>query len=77
MTHGLESAFSFRTHLHKGDPLTARTVHYAPGRPASGQPPFTWLESALDALTMQGLGGLGDWSIGQALDGLERYNGLG
>lgn len=75
--HGLESAFSFDTHLHNGDPLTARTVRHPPGRPATGRPPFSWLESAVDALTMQGLAGLRGWTIGHTLDRLERYNGLG
>ena len=75
--HGLESSFDFGRHLHNGDPLTARTVHVPKDRPASGEPPFTWRESAVDALRLRRLDGLDDWSIGAALDRLERYNGLG
>ncbi len=77
LIHGLEASFSFETHLHNGDPLTARTFRHPPGRPATGSPPFTWLESAVDALTLERLDGLTDWSLGAALDRLERYNGLG
>ena len=77
VVHGLESGFDFRCHLHNGDPLTERTVRTPAGRPEAGEPPFTWHESALDALRSQGLDGLEDWSVGAALDRLERYNGLG
>lgn len=75
--HGLESGFSLSTHLHNGDPLTARTVHVPAHRPAFGTPPFTWLESAIDAMELKEFDGLADWWIGVTLDRLERYNGLG
>ena len=75
--HGLESSFNFETHLHNGDPLTARTVHVPAGHPRSGQPPFTWIDSAIDAMRLKDFDGLADWSIGTTLDRLERYNGLG
>src|SRR5262249_52736757 len=42
--HGVETGFDFRTHLHNGDPLTARTVHVPSGRPLEGNPPFSWEE---------------------------------
>ena len=77
IVHGLEASFDFDCHLHNGDPLTARTVRVPAGRPESGSPPFTWRESAVDALRLRRLGGLDDWSVGAALDRLERYNGLG
>ena len=48
--HCMETGLSFSKHLHNGDPLTARTVQVPPGRPKTGNPPFTWEESALDAL---------------------------
>lgn len=53
--HNLESSRSFLTHLHNGDPLTGRTFHRPPGRPASGNPPFTWEFSAADALRLKSL----------------------
>lgn len=75
--HGLECSFNFGKHLHNGDPLTARTVREPPGRPRDGAPPFTWLESAFDALRLKKFDGQADWSIGTVLDRFERYNGLG
>lgn len=79
--HMLEVSGRFTGHLHNGDPLTARTKNYPPGRPKSGQPPFTWEESAIDALTGEGLAGTGDkrltWNLSNILERMERYNGLG
>ena len=75
--HSLESTFSMSQHLHNGDPLTARTVNVPKGRPETGSPPFSWRDSALDALKYGKLDGHRDWSIGAALDRLEKYNGLG
>jgi len=75
--HYRESGNSFARHLHNGDPLTARTTHVPPGRPKKGNPPFSWEESAIDALTMQGLHKIVDWSIENTLVLLEKYNGLG
>ena len=53
--HSLEAEFNFNTHLHNGDPLSAQTVHVPRGRPPTGNPPFQWLDSAIDALTMHDL----------------------
>ena len=75
--HQLESSLSFSAHLHNGDPLTARTVHEPSGRPAEGEPPFTWEESASDAVRSQGLNRWDDWSIAGTLYQFERYNGWG
>ena len=75
--HHLESGGNFRSHLHNGDPLSARTKNVPAGRPASGQPPFTWSESAFDALTMKGLDKITSWPIERILYELERYNGFG
>lgn len=75
--HYRESSGSFTRHLHNGDPLTTRTTHVPAGRPKKGTPPFTWEESAIDALTMQGLHKVTDWSMGNTLVLLEKYNGLG
>lgn len=75
--HHMESSLSFLKHLHNGDPLTARTVHVPKGRPKKGAPPFTWEESAADALTLKRLSANTDWSLAGTLYQLERYNGWG
>jgi lysozyme family protein len=75
--HMLEASFNFNTHLHNGDPLTAKTKQVPKGRPAAGAPPFTWEESARDALTFEKLDGLKDWSLARALHRFEAFNGFG
>jgi lysozyme family protein/peptidoglycan hydrolase-like protein with peptidoglycan-binding domain len=75
--HLLESSGNFGTHLHNGDPLSARTVRVPAGRPATGRAPFTWEQSAADALVQQGLNAWRDWSVPGTLYVLERYNGFG
>ena len=75
--HNLEASLSFKTHLHNGDPLTARTVQIPKGRPLNGQPPFSWEESAIDALKLKGLHEWREWSLAGLLFQLERYNGFG
>ena len=75
--HSLEASLRFTTHLHNGDPLTARTVHVPAGRPPTGAPPFQWFDSAIDALTMHNLDKWTDWTISGIAFVLERYNGFG
>ena len=75
--HGLEADFRFDLHLHNGDPLTGRTVRGPAGRPAQGAPPFSWEESALDAIAVNRYDKWNDWSIAGMLVVWERYNGLG
>jgi lysozyme family protein len=75
--HDMEASGNFNRHLHNGDPLTARTVQVPAGRPKTGTPPFTWEESASDALSMKKLGTQTDWSLAGVLYQLERYNGWG
>lgn len=75
--HQMESTYNFAAHLHNGDPLTGRTIRVPAGRPEAGAPPFTWEESAADALVRQQLTGLSDWSLPRALWRWERYNGFG
>ncbi|MEJ2718585.1 MAG: hypothetical protein P8182_15870 [Deltaproteobacteria bacterium] len=75
--HSMESGRDFQTHLHNGDPLTARTVHKPKGRPEKGTPPFTWEESAQDALAGHRLNEKTDWTLAGTLYQLERYNGWG
>jgi lysozyme family protein len=77
LIHNMEASLNFNCHLHNGDPLTARTVHVPAGRPTSGQPPFTWEQSATDALTLEGFAGQTDWSLPAILYRLEKYNGFG
>lgn len=75
--HSMECGLNFTKHLHNGDPLKARTVQEPKGRPKAGNPPFTWLDSALDALKYDGFDRVTDWSIGGALEKFEDYNGHG
>jgi lysozyme family protein len=75
--HMLEGSGSFSTHLHNGDPLTARTVHVPKGRPKDGRPPFRWEKSASDALVFDGLARWKNWSLPGTLFALERFNGFG
>ena len=81
LTHKMEGDCNFRTHLHNGDPLTARTVHVPRGRPAapprSGHLPYTWEESAEDALRYQGYNKIKAWSLLRFLYLWEAYNGWG
>jgi lysozyme family protein len=75
--HSLEGGCDVTTHLHNGDPLTARTVHVPKGRPLTGNPPFKWVDSAVDALTMDGLAAIKDWPVERIAFELESYNGMG
>ena len=76
--HSLESSFSFTRHLHNGDPLDQRTVNKPSGQPRNGSPPFTWEESAADALSVtKKLDRVPAWPLEVMLDRLERYNGAG
>jgi lysozyme family protein len=75
--HALESSLSFSGHLHNGDPLTSKTIHVPSGRPLSGEPPFTWEQSAIDALRMKITNEISTFSIPESLWYLERYNGFG
>ena len=86
--HEREASGNFNCHLHNGDPLTARTRHVPAGRPLKGAPPFSWEESAIDALAMRGFthpnsspqageGGQGDWSVERFAYEAEGYNGWG
>ena len=77
VVHNMEASLNFKTHLHNGDPLTKRTTHVPPGRPKTGEPPFTWEESATDALKLEHLHDLNDWSLPATLFRLEKYNGFG
>lgn len=75
--HDMESSLNFNGHLHNGDPLTDTTLHVPAGRPKKGNPPFTWEESATDALRFKRLHNWKDWSLPGMLYKLEDYNGWG
>lgn len=75
--HNLEASRRFDRHLHNGDPLTARTRLIPSNRPATGTPPFTWEESAVDALRLRRLDEVDDWTLPRLLYEAEGYNGWG
>ena len=75
--HMMEGSCNFHTHLHNGDSLDGRTHNDPGGRPLTGSPPFSWIESALDALNMKGWGKITKWTLERAMYELERYNGFG
>lgn len=77
VVHNMEAGQRFTGHLHNGDPLSARTVQVPAGRPRTGNPPFTWEESAADALALKKLNAATDWSLAGTLFQIERYNGWG
>lgn len=74
--HLLEGECSFSSHLHNGDSLRKRTVHVPAGRPRTGTPPFTWEESAIDALAYDGIQPPLK-TIDEQFRALERFNGMG
>ena len=75
--HRLECGSDFKLHLHNGDPLTAKTTHVPAGRPLKGNPPFTWEQSAKDALTLMQFSAWKDWTIAGTCYKIETYNGMG
>lgn len=76
--HYRECSFSFKKHLHNGDPLTGYTTHVPANRPQVGHPPpFTFEESAVDALTLLGFDKIAGWTLPVILRKLEAYNGFG
>jgi len=78
LTHLMECSLSWKKHLHNGDPLIARTVNVPIGRPKSGNPPFTWKQSAIDVIRYMDLNSpYIQWDFFLVLEKLEKYNGLG
>ncbi len=75
--HQLEASGKFTPHLHNGDSLKNRTVQVPRSRPVTGIPPFTWEESAADALEYKKYTDLRSWSVSAMLYRLEKYNGFG
>ena len=78
--HQMESGGLFDRHLHNGDSLIDRTIHVPSGRPITkplaGVFPYTWEESAADAIKGFYLK-CPVWDAGHAMIYLEAYNGLG
>lgn len=77
LLHYRESDCDFRTHLHNGDTLLRRTVNVPAGRPPHGSPPFSFEESAIDALEYERFDGISDWSPAHIAYLAEQYNGFG
>jgi len=75
--HSLESSLNFKAHLHNGDSLQRRTYRVPKNRPNYGSGPYTFKESAVDALKMKGLHLIDEWPMSRVLYELERYNGFG
>lgn len=74
--HYRESGLNFSRHLHNGDPLTGFTKQVPKNKPNVGHnPPFTFEESAVDALRLRQLDKYADWSLPKLLLRLEQYNG--
>jgi len=76
MLHLRESNCNFNRHLHNGDPLSGRTYRVPAGRPL-GKPPFSFEESAIDALKMKGYDKVKNWTIEQCAYRSEQFNGFG
>lgn len=87
MEVGHKYPHQFDYHLHCGDPLTGRTFHVPKNRPdfnphhgtipPSKANPYTWEESALDALRFMGYDKVHTWDIGSSLYLFEKFNGMG
>lgn len=76
VVHEREASGRFDRHLHNGDPLSRKTTRVPPGRPP-GPGPWTWEESAIDALTMKGFHKAPSWPVEAVCYRLEAYNGFG
>jgi lysozyme family protein len=80
--HMMEASGSFNCHLHNGDSLANQTVCDPKGRPvlpplAGIGKPYTWQESARDALTMENYDKMHEWTVTRMLARMEAYNGFG
>lgn len=71
--HNMECSLNFNCYLGNGQPWNQRTTIVPKGRG-----PFkSFEEGAIDAIKLQGLDKVTDWSIGNVLYILEGYNGYG
>lgn len=74
--HHMESNCDFTKHLHNGDSLKKRTVQVPRNRPPYGSGPYSWEESALDALAYDNIKPPLN-TESQMLHKAESYNGVG
>lgn len=77
LCHLRESNLNFKKHLHNGDSLESRTVRVPPNRPLKGEGPFSFEESAIDALQMKNYHKVKKWTYERICYCLETYNGFG
>jgi lysozyme family protein len=75
--HNMEASGDFSRHLHEGSSLKWRTKYIPKGRPKTGNPPFTWEYSAIDALYYDSMQKKNWCKLGAALSACEGYNGWG
>lgn len=75
--HNMECSLNFGKHLHNGDSLSKRTWQVPAGRPKSGTPPFSFEESAIDALKYDKMDKVNWNSLNDSLNAFEGYNGWG
>lgn len=74
--HNMESSMNFAGVLHNGEKIigTGKKTTLVP----KGRGPFkTWEDAAIDALVMKGFQAIKNWSAGNILGVVERYNGTG
>jgi N-acetylmuramoyl-L-alanine amidase len=75
--HAMACNCDFKTHLHNGDPLSARTVSFPKNRPSVWDPSWRWEVSANDAISIDRLDKVQGWTLPRILSTFERYDGLG
>jgi lysozyme family protein len=76
--HGRESTWNFTKHLHEGSSLLGKTKWVPKGRLPGKNPPYTFEQSAEDALyVLKSLQTVNWKSIDATLTAIERYNGTG
>jgi len=76
--HMRESTWNFNCHLHEGSSLRHRTRDVPKGRPRKGSPPFTFEESAEDALyVLKDLEHVNWTDVHSVFKAIERFNGTG
>lgn len=78
--HYKEQNFDFSVHLHNGNSLSNRTKSKPKNRPKTGKPPFSWFESAADAIKLKSRysskKSKEKWSLVDCLYFLEGYHGF-